>query len=73
MHNQDIIKVKNLNGTKKVNDIFKDIKLDQRERMRYPIVTDSQNRVIWIPGIKKSIFDKEISEKCDIIIKYTEE
>jgi hypothetical protein len=26
--------------------------------------------VIWIPGIKKSKFDNEIDEKCDIILKY---
>ena len=40
--------------------------------MVYPIVTDSNNEIIWIPGLKKSIFDKEINEKYDIIIKYTE-
>ena len=69
----DKIKVKNLNGTKKVKDIFIDSKMDYIERCEYPIVCDSKNDIIWIPGIKKSIFDKEISEKYDIIIEYVEE
>ena len=69
----DKIKVKNLFGTKKVKDIFIDCKMDSLKRSEYPIVTDSENNVIWIPGLKKSIFDKDINEKYDIIIKYTEE
>lgn len=69
----DKIKVKNLNGTKKVNDIFIDKKMDSVERCEYPLVCDSKNDIIWIPGIKKSIFDKDISEKYDIIIEYVEE
>ena len=69
----DKIKVKNLNGTKKVSDIFINSKLDLKKRKEYPLLVDSQNNVIWIPGIKKSTFDKEILEKYDIILKYTEE
>ncbi len=69
----DKMAVKNLDGTKKVSDIFKDSKIDNKKRVSYPIVTDSKNVIIWIPGIKKSIFDKEISEKYDIILKCTEE
>lgn len=68
----DKIKVKNLNGTKKVKDIFIDEKLDLIIRKEYPIVTDSNDTILWIPGIKKSIFDKEKNENYDIIIKYEE-
>lgn len=71
--NGDKIKIKNMNGTKKVKDIFINSKIDLNLREEYPIVTDSKNTVIWIPGIKKSTFDKEINEKYDIILKYTEE
>ena len=67
------MQIKNLKGSKKIKDIFIDIKLDKVKRKSYPIVTDSENNVIWLPGIKKSIFDKEISEKYDIILKYMEE
>lgn len=69
----DKIKVKNLKGTKKVKDIFIDSKVDLKKREEYPLLVDANNNVIWIPGIKKSIFDKDISEKYDIIVKYTEE
>lgn len=68
----DKMRVKNLSGTKKLKDIFINNKVDLQIRGKYPIVTDSKNQVLWIPGIKKSIFDKEINEKYDIIIKYTE-
>ena len=66
----DKIKVKNLFGTKKIKDIFIDSKIDLKERKVYPIVVDSNNTILWVPGLKKSIFDKEINEKYDIIIKY---
>ncbi len=70
--NGDRILVKNLNGSKKIKDILIDSKMDVLKRDEYPIVCDSDNNVLWIPGIKKSIFDKEISEKYDIIIEYVE-
>lgn len=69
----DKIKIKNLKGTKKLKDIFIDCKMDLKKRVEYPIVVDRKDTIIWIPGIKKSIFDKEINEKYDIILKYTEE
>ena len=68
----DRIIVKNLNGTKKINDIFIDSKIDMKKRKIYPIVTDSNDTILWVPGLKKSKFDKEINEKYDIIIKCTE-
>ncbi len=71
--NGDKMKIKGLNGTKKVKDIYIDNKIDLVKRKERPVVVDSQNTVIWLPGLKKSIFDKEISEKCDIILKCTEE
>jgi len=71
--NGDKIKVKNLSGIKKVKDIFIDSKIDLKKREEYPLLVDSNNTIIWIPGIKKSIFDKDFDEKYDIIIKYTEE
>ena len=62
-----------MKGKKKVNDILKNSKIDINIRKIYPVVVDSENRIIWLPGIKKSIFDKEILEKYDIILKYMEE
>lgn len=66
----DKIQVKGMLGTKKVKDIFINSKISTSEREGWPIVTDSNNNIVWIPGLKKSKFDKPISEKCDIIVKY---
>ena len=68
--NADKICIKNLNGSKKIKSIFIDEKINPSIRDRYPIVTDDKNTVLWITGIKKSKFDIENSEKCDIILKY---
>ena len=56
----DKISVKGLNGSKKVKDIFIDSKISLDERDMWPIVLDSFGNVVWIPGIKKSKFDKKI-------------
>lgn len=66
----DLIEVKNLNGRKKVKEIFIDSKIAKNDRKVYPILTDSNDSILWIPGLKKSKFDKKIDEKYDIIIKY---
>lgn len=66
----DKIEIKNLNGSKKVKDIFIDKKINIEERNMWPIVVDSNNNIVWLPGLKKSKFDKQKSEKCDIILKY---
>lgn len=69
----DKMHVKNLDGTKKIKEIFIDSKVDLMKRHEYPILVDANDNIIWVPGLKKSIFDKDINEKYDIIIKYTEE
>lgn len=66
----DVIEVKGLNGHKKIKDIFIDEKIPIRDRKSWPIVTDSTNTIVWLPGIKKSKFDKQNEEKYDIILKY---
>ena len=66
----DKIAVKGLNGTKKVKDIFIDKKISLEARDSWPIVLDSTGKVVWIPGIKKSKFDKKKNENYDIILKY---
>ena len=68
----DKMLVKNLKGHKKISDILIDLKIDKVKRKEIPIVLDSKNVILWLPGLKKSNFDKEINEKCDIILKYTE-
>ena len=67
---EDKIKVKNLKGTKKVKDIFINEKIGLEKRNTWPIVVDKNDTILWIPGVKKSNFDKNIEEYYDIIYKY---
>ena len=67
----DKIAVKGLNGTRKVKDIFIDKKISFMDRDLWPVVVDSKDNVVWIPGIKKSKFDKKKTDSYDIILKYS--
>ena len=66
----DKIALKGTNGHKKVKDIFIDEKIPLKQRDKWPIVVDSKDKVVWIPGIKKSKINKQKNEKHDIIIRY---
>ena len=66
--NGDKIQVLNL-GTKKVNDIFIDNKINKEIRDKFPVLVDANNNIIWLPSLKKSQFCKDKSKKYDIIIK----
>ncbi|MDD3453285.1 MAG: tRNA lysidine(34) synthetase TilS [Bacilli bacterium] len=68
--NGDKMFIKGMLGSKKVNDIFIDNKISTKERDMWPIVVDSDNVIVWLPGLKKSKFDKQKNDKCDIIMKY---
>ena len=67
----DKIEIKNLNGSKKIKSIFIDEKISPTDREAWPVVVDSENRVVWLPGLRKSKFDNKKDEKYDIILKYT--
>jgi len=66
----DKIMVKNMLGHKKVSDIFTDEKINFDERKRWPVVLDNAGKIIWLPGLKKTHFDRKNTEKYDIILKY---
>ena len=68
--NGDKIFVKNMDGSKKVKDIFIDSKIPMHDRDLWPIVLDSSGNIVWIPGLKKSKFDRKIDDDYDIILKY---
>lgn len=69
--NGDTIQIKNSTGHQKIKQIFIDKKISPAKRELYPIVVDSNDTILWIPGLKKSKFDNDINEKYDIILKYT--
>ena len=64
----DKIRLKGMTGSRKVKDVFIDKKIKLDDRDSWPIVVDSVGKVVWIPGIKKSKFDKKKSEDYDIIL-----
>lgn len=66
----DVIEIKNLGGKKKVKDIFINEKIPLDKRDNWPILVDSNDTILWIPGVKKSKFDKNVDEIYDIIYKY---
>ena len=67
----DRMMIKGLDGSKKVKDIFIDKKIKMDKRDSWPIVVDSRGKIVWIPGIKKSIFDKKKVDSYDIVLKYS--
>ena len=66
----DKMSVKGMLGSKKIKDIFIDSKIDLKQRELWPVVCDSDDNIVWLPGLKKSKFCKAKDEKCDIILKY---
>lgn len=62
--------IKNMTSAKKIKDIFINSKLSIEERNTQPIVVDSNDMIIWLPGLKKSKFDKAFNENYDIILWY---
>lgn len=59
------------NGTKKIKDIFIDKKVKTSERDLWPVVVDAKGVIVWLPGLKKSKYDKKKTESYDIILKYS--
>jgi tRNA(Ile)-lysidine synthase len=67
----DRMKVKGMNGTKKVKTIFIDEKIPLEERDQWPIVEDADGNILWIPGLKKSIFEAtNIFKNNYIVLQY---
>lgn len=69
----DYIEVLNLNGKKKIKDIFVNEKIDKDKRINYPVLVDNDDNILWLPGIKKSKYDRSKKGKYDIIFKYVKE
>jgi tRNA(Ile)-lysidine synthetase, N-terminal domain/tRNA(Ile)-lysidine synthetase, C-terminal domain len=63
----DRIQVLGLNGSKKVQDMFVDEKIAPSERERYPLIVDAENRLLWIPGIRRSSHAQTGHETTDFL------
>ena len=69
----DKMTVKNMTSPKKIKDILINEKIPSNIRKKLPVLVNSSNEIVWIPGIKKSNFDIPINGEYDIIIKYVKE
>lgn len=65
----DVISLKG-SGHKKIKDIFIEKKIPLAKRDLWPIVTDSKGVILFVPGLKKSKFDKTNNDFYDIILRY---
>ena len=64
----DKMVIKNMDVAKRIKNIFIDSKVPIDKRDNYPIVVDSNDEIIWLPGLKKSKFDSKNLGKYDIIL-----
>ncbi|WP_203364412.1 tRNA lysidine(34) synthetase TilS [Bacillus sp. REN10] len=57
----DKISPKGMNGSKKLNRLFIDAKVPQIKRDQWPIITDRDGEVLWVPRLKKSKYEAEVT------------
>jgi tRNA(Ile)-lysidine synthase len=69
----DKIKLKGMNGRKKVKDIFIDEKVPLQSRYSWPIVEDGDGNILWLPGLKKSIFEAENGSVDEYVVLHYKE
>lgn len=50
----DRMKPFGLNGSKKVKDIFIDAKIPAELRKAWPVLTDAEDTILWLPGLTRS-------------------
>ncbi|GAB4072150.1 tRNA lysidine(34) synthetase TilS [Barrientosiimonas marina] len=60
-----------LNGSKKLKDIFIDAKIPVNERDMWPVITDNNDNVLWLPGLKKGLPPIQAEKGSCIQISYT--
>jgi tRNA(Ile)-lysidine synthase len=53
----DRMTIKGMEGSRKLKSIFIDQKVPVQERNMWPVLTDKEDQVIWLPGLKKSSFE----------------
>jgi tRNA(Ile)-lysidine synthase len=53
----DRMSLKGMSGTKKLKDIFIDHKVSIENRETWPVISNGEDCIIWLPGLKKSSFE----------------
>ncbi len=68
----DRMSLKGMTGTRKLKDIFIDCKISIHDRNSWPVVTDQEGVIIWLPGLKKSAVEGTGTKTgCYIQLTYT--
>lgn len=57
----DRMTYKGLRGSKKIKDIFIDEKIPRHERDQMYIITDGENDILWLAGLRKKAFDTHVN------------
>ncbi|WP_249931541.1 tRNA lysidine(34) synthetase TilS [Rossellomorea marisflavi] len=65
----DRMKVKGMEGTKKLKTLFIDEKIPLHLRDRWPVVTDSEGRILWVPGLRKSVYDTGEGREDSLVLQ----
>lgn len=66
----DRLKVKGLEGSKKLKKLFIDEKIPVHLREQWPIVVDSDDRILWVPGMRKSIYDLGEEQENSLVLQF---
>jgi tRNA(Ile)-lysidine synthase len=66
----DRMTLKGMSGSKKLKSIFIDSKVPLPERDKWPVITDGEGCIIWLPGLKKSS-DEGMDDKANHYILLT--
>ncbi|RWZ51272.1 tRNA lysidine(34) synthetase TilS [Halobacillus fulvus] len=64
----DRMRLKGMNGSKKVKDIFIDQKIPARLRQSWPMLTDKDGNILWLIGLKKA--GKNTGESSGPLIRF---
>src|SRR5690625_1423591 len=68
----DRMQYKGLKGSKKIKDIFIDEKIPRLERDRTYVITDSNDEILWLIGLRKGILRSKLNKgKPNILFTYT--
>ncbi|MDX8345976.1 tRNA lysidine(34) synthetase TilS [Rossellomorea sp. YZS02] len=68
---KDRMKVKGMEGSKKLKALFIDQKIPAHLRDEWPIVVDAENHILWVPGMKKSIYDLGEEQENSLVLQFT--
>jgi tRNA(Ile)-lysidine synthase len=67
----DRMSLKGMKGTKKIKSIFIEKKIPIEKRKDWPLVTDGNHSILWLPGLKKSRVENDGDNgKNDILLTY---